>query len=1008
MMLQRKPVDPVGYRARKKAWKKARRRVALPAKILCVLFPVMFVGTGIALYFFNWFPMTFDLVTASSRTRVNCADESAQYYTSDFSSDDERVEYGKVLSEKVEAEGATLLKNDDAALPLAKGAKVTLFSHSSVDLVYGGTGSAGLDVSDVPNLKDAMENAGFEVNPTMWDFYTTGPGSADVYKRQTVSLTGKKKVDANQVNEVPWSEFDQATLDSVEDYGDAAIAVISRVGGEGYDLNTADEHSRSGGYLGLTEEERDLLANLKAMKEAGKVQKVLVLLNSSNPLQLDFLKDPDYDVDAVLWIGGVGAQGVNAVGKILCGDVNPSGSLPDTFLYDNLSAPSTVNSGDFTYANADELGLAKASSKYLVYQEGIYVGYRYYETRYEDTVMGTGNAGDYEYSDDVAYAFGYGLSYTSFETSGVAASYDPSSDKFDVTATVTNIGDVAGSKSVQVYMQSPYTDYDRAHGIEKPSAQLIGFSKTKLLEPGESQVVTVQVDRRDMASYDADGAETYVLETGDYLFTVAGGAHAAVNNFLARKGYTPATTGGKMDSGGDASAVVAWTNAELDATTYASSVDGVRVTNRFDDADLNRADYVGDQAVTYLSRSDWEGTWPEQAPVLEATERMAAELADSRYAAGLYEGEYADAAMPVTGAKNGLKLIDLMGLDYDDPKWGDLLDQLSASDMSFLVGSAFHYTQPIESIQLPGTRDENGPTGLTTTLFGHTSDVKTMGLPSEDVMGATFDAELLSEVGRVIGNDCIAAKTSYLYGPGANIHRNAYCGRNFEYFSEDSFLSGKLLLSECDGIESKGAHVLIKHFALNDQETNRCGVSTWANEQAIREVYLRAFEYAFTQGEANGVMTSYSRVGCHWNGADEGMISGVLRGEWGCNGAIISDNSGTNFTYMDGADGVLAGSDLFDSMCQIEWKQLQAYEDDPVIVSAMRESVHRIAYATLNSLAMNGIGPNTTISYVKPAYVLADTACFMISGVGFVACLATVIVKVRRFRHENPKPRKVS
>ncbi|WP_322155509.1 glycoside hydrolase family 3 C-terminal domain-containing protein [Paratractidigestivibacter sp.] len=1001
-------VDPTDYKARKKAWKKAKRRVALPAKILCFVLPIVFVATSIALYFFNWFPMTFDLVIGANRTKITNADESAQYYTSDYVSDEERVAAGKELSEKVEAEGATLLKNDDAALPLGTGAKVTLFSHSSVDIVYGGTGSAGLDTSEVPNLKEAMESAGFSVNPTMWDFYTTGAGSGEQYTRQTVSLTGSDSVTANQVNEVPWSVYDQATLDSVADYGDAAIVVLSRVGGEGYDLNTTDEHSRSGGYLGITDEERDLLANLKSMKEAGTVKKVVVLLNSSNPIQLDFLKDPDYDVDAVLWIGGVGAQGINAVGKILAGTVNPSGSLSDTFLYDNLSAPSTVNSGSFIYTNAEQAGLTSSNSTYMVYQEGIYVGYRYFETRYEDAVMGTAGVGDFSYSDDVAYGFGYGLSYTTFETSDVQSAYDASTDKFTVTATVTNTGSVAGSKSVQVYAQSPYTDYDCAHGIEKPAAQLVGFAKTKQLEPGESQIVAVSVDRRELASYDADGEGTYILESGDYLLTVADGAHAAANNFLAYKGYTPVSTSGKMDAAGDSSAVAVYTNASFDSTTYATSTTGAAIENRFDDADLNRAGYVGDQNVTYISRSDWENTVPTEAVILKATDEMITELSESRYDAGLYSGKYSGAAMPTTGAKNGLKLIDLMGLDYDDPKWDSLLDQLNTSDMSFLIGSAFHYTQAIDSIQLPGTRDENGPTGLTTTLFGARSDVKTMGLPSEDVMGATFNTELLSDVGRVIGNDCIAAKVSYLYGPGANIHRNAYCGRNFEYFSEDGLLSGKLLASEVAGIESKGCHVMIKHFALNDQETNRTGVCTWANEQAIREVYLRSFEYAFAESELAGVMTSYSRVGCAWNGADEGMIEGVLRGEWGCNGVAISDNSAISYTYMNGADAVLAGSDLFDSMCQIEWSQLQNYEKDPVVVSAMRDACHRIAYATLNSLAMNGIGAGTTVAYRTPTYVVLDTACFVASGLGFLFCLVFKIVKNRKFRQANPKPRRVA
>ena len=1001
-------LDPTDYKSRKKAWKKAKRRVALPAKVLCFILPVIFIATGIALYCFNWFPMTFDLVTGSNRNGISNADESAQYFTSDFATDEERVEYGKALSEKVEAEGATLLRNTDDALPLAKGSKVTLFSHSSVDLVYGGTGSAGLDTSEVPNLKEAMEAAGFEVNQAMWDFYTTGAGSAEEYQRQTVSLTGSSPVTANQVNEVPWDVYDQATLDSVADYGDAAIVTISRVGGEGYDLNTTDENARSGGYLGLTEEERDLLANLKAMKEAGTVKKVVVLLNSSNPIQLDFLKDADYDIDGVLWVGGVGAQGINAVGKILAGDVNPSGSLSDTFLYDNLSAPSVANSGDYTYVNAEEAGLTSGNSKYMVYEEGIYVGYRYYETRYEDAAMGTAGVGDWAYSDDVAFAFGSGLSYTTFTTTDVTSAYDAATDTFTVSAVVTNTGKVAGSKSVQVYMQSPYTDYDRAHGIEKAAAQLVGFSKTKQLEPGESQTVSVRVSRRDMASYDADGAGTYILDAGDYLLTVADGAHAAVNNFLAHKGYTPESTAGVMDAAGDASAVCVWTCDTLDATTYATSLNGTAIENQFDDADLNRADYTGDQTVTYLSRSDWEGTLPTEAPTLSATDEMVAQLADSRYAEGLYDGKYANAQMPTTGTKNGLKLIDLLGLDYDDEKWDDLLDQLTPSDMSFLIGSAFHYTQPIESIQLPGTRDENGPTGLTTTLFGAKSDVKTMGLPSEDVMGATFSTDLLSDVGRVIGNDCIAANVAYLYGPGANIHRNAYCGRNFEYFSEDSYLSGKLLSAECQGIESKGAHVLVKHFALNDQETNRSGVSTWANEQSIREVYLRCFEYTFTEGACNGVMTSYSRVGCHWNGADEGMVSGVLRGEWGCNGVVISDNSALAYTYMHGTDGVLAGSDIFDSMTEIEWDQLKAYESDPVIVSAMRDACHRVAYATLNSLAMNGIGADTTISYRLPAYVVVDTACCVLSGAGFVFCLVFTIVKKRAFKKANPKPAKAA
>ncbi len=994
------------YKGQKKAWNKGRRKACRPFKGLSVLLCVLTVVLSVVLVVVNYLPTTFDLVLSGERYSVVDEDEDAIYYESSYSSDEERVADDVATSLQVEAEGATLLLNEDDALPLAEGSKITLFSHSSVDPVYGGTGSAGLDTSEVDSFKDAFEAAGFEVNETMWDFYETGAGSE--YERQAAStadlVTGGEV--GYYANEVPIDVYTDDEWASVEDYGDAAILVLSRVGGEGYDLPSSSSDNEDAGYLGLSPEEYDLLDKLQELKDAGTIQKIVILLNSSNTIQLDFLDD--YDIDAVLNVGGMGAEGINAVAQIVAGEVNPSGRLADTYLVDNDSSPAMANVGSYEYANAEDAGLDDTSSNYIVYAEGIYVGYRYYETRYEDYVMGTSGVGDYDYDSDVAYAFGYGLSYTEFEYSDFGVEYDESADQYVVTVTVTNVGDVAGKHTVEVYVQSEYTEYDQANGIEKTAAELVGFNKTDELEPGESETVTVYVDGSDLATYDSYGYGTYILDAGQYYLTVGTDAHDAVNNFLAAKGYTPDATDGRMDDEGDASMVYGWTVEETDATTYATSDNGTTIENQFDDADLNSADYTGDQSVTYLSRSDWEGTWPETVE-LYATDEMVAALQDITYDADTYDGTFADATMPTLGADNGLSLIDLQGLDYDDPLWDDLLDQLTAEEMAYVIGTAFHYTMGLESIDLPGTRDENGPTGLTVTLFADSGmETTTMGLPSEDILGATFNTELMEHVGEVLGEDCLAANVTYLYGPGANIHRTSYSGRNFEYFSEDSFLSGKMLASEVAGVESKGIHVMSKHFALNDSETDRGGLCVWANEQTIRETYLSAFQYSFTDNPdaLAGVMTSYTRVGCTWCGADEGLIEGVLRGEWGCQGVVISDNSNVSYTYMSGVGGVLAGSDIFDAMAWLEYDELLDYVDDPVVVSAMREAIHRVAYSVLNSAAMNGIGTESSISQHDPAYLTALKVGRGVALVGAVACVAYDVYRSRVYRRANPKPKK--
>lgn len=642
------------------------------------------------------------------------------------------------------------------------------------------------------------------------------------------------------------------------DYSDAAIVTFSRVGGEGVDLTFLEEN-----YLALDANEKDMMANLAKLKSEGKIKKIIVLLNTSNPLQVDFLKNNEYNVDACLWIGGVGVTGINAVAEILAGDINPSGSLVDTYCYDNYSSPAMKNFVPTTYAGYAEGIIPENASTYMIYQEGIYVGYKYYETRYEDFVMGTGNAGNYAYGNDVAFPFGYGLSYTDFEYSNMKMQYDAATTTYTFEVTVTNTGDVAGKEVVQIYVSSPYTQYDVENKVEKASVSLVGFEKTDILAPGASETLTILVDGDDVASYDAYGAGTYILDAGDYYFTAATDAHDAVNNVLAAKGYTPANTANRMDAAGKKDLVAIWNNPALDTTTYAVSDNGTVIKNQLSDSDMNLNDGVQEK-ITYLTRNDWEGTMPTDTILkLTLTEYLKEALQDVQYD----PADYPEMEMPTLGADNGLKLVDMIGLDYDDPKWDLLLDQLTFEEMVTFIGDAFHWTMPVESVQAPGTRDENGPQGLTVTLFGSGLGVETTALTSEDVLAATFNKELVYEMGKIVGNDCLAAKVAFLYGPGANTHRTPYGGRNFEYYSEDGFLASAIGAAEVKGIEEKGVHVVMKHFALNDCEQNRIGLGVWLPEQAAREIYLKAFQGALqdSQTGGNGVMMAYTRWGTQWS-----------------------------------------------------------------------------------------------------------------------------------------------
>lgn len=970
-------------KVRKKAYRKARRKATRPWKGLTFFSGIISIVLIPILVFLSMFDNTVAAFVGGSFWKLKNEDKNAMYYESDFKTTEEMNEYGLKLCEAVEAEGAALLMNENNALPLEKGAKVSCFSNSSVNLVYGGTGSGNIDASSADTLKTALEKSGFEVNKKLWNFYSEGPGSK--YARKTAGMVAEE---GEKTAEVPWNVYTDDVKDSVASYGDAAIVVLSRIGGEGADLDFKETN-----YLTLDENEKEMLTNIAEMKKSGNVKKIVVLINSANTLQVDFLKNNEYDVDACMWIGDVGISGINAVAEILVGNVTPSGSLVDTYLYDNFSAPAMMNFVPTEYEGYEEGIIPEHAKTYMIYQEGIYVGYKYYETRYEDYVMKSENTGEYAYHDDVAYPFGYGMSYTDFKYSDMHVTYNKEKDVFEISVKVTNTGDqYSGKETVQIYAQSPYTQYDIDNKVEKSSVALCGFGKTNEIAPGASETLTITVDRRELASYDAYGAGTYILDAGDYYLTAATDAHNAVNNILAAKGYTTANTNGRMDADGNAQLIYKYNNPKFDDKTYAVSANGTEIKNQLSDADINL--YEGtEEEVTYVSRNNWDGTLPQSVLKLKLTEKMIEDLQDIQYD----PKDYDEAEMPTMKAKNGKKLVDMIGLDYDDEGWEALLDQLSFDDMVAFIGDSFHWTMPLESVQAPGTRDENGPQGLTASLIASDkTEMDATAFTSEDVMAATFNRDLMTEIGKVIGNNCLKAGVSILYGPGNNIHRTPYGGRNFEYYSEDGFLSGEMSEYEVAAIEEKGVGVVMKHFALNDSEQDRIGLGVWLNEQAAREIYLKAFQAPVEKGNANGVMIAYTRWGCTWSGGNKPLVTGILREEWGCDGLIITDNVLT--TYVNGVDGVLSGVSTFDAMMPYVTKLLPKYEKDPVIVNAMREACHRNLYAIANSSGMNGIGKDTEIKDTGLLVVNVVRTLLIVFGALFVLSLVMWITRKRRFK----------
>ena len=890
-------------------------------------------------------------------------EQDTEYFKDNGMSLDDWIEKEAELTREVQASGSVLLKND-GILPLQKGAKVSAFGYGTVKTVSTGLVRFGTPGQYI-DFKTGMEEDGkLQLNPSLYEFYSDNASADPAF---------------NTLNEIDVGLMTDAARADYDEYADAAIVVLSRAGGEAGDIATGDF---TGGtkYLALQESEKKMLEEVTA-----HFDDVIVLINSSYPMELGWLEE--YDIDACLMIGAIGYRGFNAVSDILTGATNPSGRLADTWAADSFSAPAMQNFGDYTFANAEaineQIGTGNKATKYVVETEGIYVGYKYYETRYEDAVLGQGNASSatgtfasassWDYDEEVCFPFGYGLSYTQFtqELEGVRET----EDTFEVTVKVTNSGGVPGRSVVQVYAQTPYTDFDKENGIEAASVELVGFDKTEELAANASEEVVISVDKEDLTHYDPFVNKTFIMEAGDYYLAVGDNTHDAVNNILAAKG---------KEVGGDAEQVYSYTLAQTDTQTYAVTDGNVMITNQFDDVDLN---YYIDGAVTYLSRSDWNATWPEEMNDLSANAAMIEALdAEGNYEAGsAYMSEY------VIGADTDYTVAMMIGAGFDDPHWNDIINQMSIEDLVNLCARSG--LNMIESISYPATFMKDGSHRVTDRSYVERPGTYAHIMPSVVIMAQSFDRELLYQIGLAFGEDNIRTATVGHYAPGVNIHRTPYSGRNFEYYSEDAFLSGEMSVPAIQGMQEKGAITYLKHFLGNEQETNRNGVSTFMSQQAMREVYLEAFKAGITEGKTKGIMGGFNRIGCTWTGAHYGLMTEVLRGEFEWTGIADTDAVFGYSPYMGFKCGLMAGTTMWaTSGTGVYDAVIEDVLQDAQLVGKLREASHYLLYNVVNSLAFNGISQDSRVVPVTPYWEVILYVIIGVLSVVTVGSAAMVVV----------------
>lgn len=862
---------------------------------------------------------------------------------------DATVSKANELAKDVQSEAVTLLKNDDSNLPLS-GKKVNVFGWGSTNPVYGGTGSGSMSKQyKTVSLLDGMKQAGLKTNTELSKLYT------DYRKdRPEVGMFAQDWT----LPEVPAKQYSDKLVSDAKDFSDEAVVVLTRVGGEGADLPTDmkakgityknnskdyDDFQKGESFLQLSKTERDMIDLVTS-----NFKKVTLVYNGANTFQFDFLNDYP-QIQSVVWCPPAGQTGFSALGEVLAGETNPSGKTSDTFLKDLTKSVSYNNFGKFEYTNmADKAAKYKgftgddvtAIPGFVNYSEGIYVGYKFYETASDEGLI--------NYDDTVAFPFGYGLSYTSFDQKLDSVKYK--GGKVTVTATVTNTGDKAGKDVVEVYYNPPYTD----GGIEKASKNLAGFEKTKELQPGESQKVTVKFDDDDMASYDYKGAKAYVLEKGDYDISIQSDSHHVI----------------------DHKAITVKDTVTYDSDSNTHNGDKTVATNQFDDV-------AGD--VTYLSRADHFANYKE-ATAAPTNFKMSDKAKETFYNNSNYDPKKFDKdsdKMPTTGAKNGLKLSDMYGKDYDDADWDKLLDQLTFDDMDNLIANGGYGTQALKSVGKIQLTDADGPASLNNNFTG----VGSIGFPASTAFACTWNKDLAKQFGEMIGDMAHDMHVAGWYAPAMNIHRNAFSGRTFEYFSEDSLLSGVMASSEISGAKSKGVYSFMKHFALNDQETKRTEMlCTWTNEQAMREIYLKPFEMSVKEGGAQAVMSSFNYIGNTYAGADSALLQTVLRGEWGFKGFVLTDYFG-GYGYQNADQEVRAGND---SMLATTKITNHITDKSATSVKAMRQAAHNILYTAANSWQYANGAP-------KVATPIWKTAMYVAWGVTAVLVIGLEIVAIKRY-----------
>lgn len=974
----------------------------------------------------------------SSTKRVSSGDvDTSTLYTYDtiYADTTELVQGIADLGERMSEEGSVLLKNN-GALPLSseETQKVSLLGFSSYYPVMGGdlgsslTPNEGTD-ADTVDFVQALTAKGYALNPTLESLY----GNENIFAdwpndKDRVGCVAAPNVTSTFISKEPSQEIlsgiDGQWKDSLGDYN-VMMVTLARSSGEnhtylpGEEGITPDQNLNQSDPLGLSDDERDILQAAVDAKQANN-GKVIVLLNNANAMEIEEIKQNE-DVDAILQIGFPGGYGFYGVADILSGNANPSGALTDTYAVDISNAPSSMNYGNFEYTNADPNNSINST---LVEAENIYIGYKYYETRYMDTVLGQGNAASqigsstdttWQYENEVSYPFGYGLSYTTFDQNLDNLTVDLEEKTVTANVTVTNTGDMAGKKAVQLYVSLPYTEYDKEHHLEKAGVQLLDYGKTKELAPGESETVTITADMQYMTTWDstADNAVgtkgCYILDAGKYYFALGDNAHDAAANVLKAQG----ATGDSTAEAGDAALTSEWELAELDTTTFAYTKNGTAVENQLDDLDLN---YWMEDTVTYLTRDDWEGTWPKTYKDLTATDEMMEYLDNDTYEITAN----GDPESVVFGADNGLTLADLRGnTDIEDEKWSLLMDQLSLEDAMKRIAFGGVSTKAMNSISSPEAVQNDGPNGIYSYPLGQYANFdETTGDPcviaeddknleykagvmaNETVVAQTFNKDLAGEYGEVMGNYSLWANLPIYWGCGNNIHRSQYNARNHEYYSEDAVLTSYQGAAFVAGGKKYGCLIAPKHLAFNDTEINRIGISTFMTEQQARENELRATQSAYEDAGALAAMSSFNRVGVTASNSHEGLIVNILRKEWGFEGLISEDCipqanycvlkeaavNGISMTCKTGDDTMAAIAEKWD------YWTVENISKDERLLSSLKQGMKYMAFALANSNALEGIDPTSRLVPIRTWY---DN---LLTGMQIVFALLTIIAVCGYFR----------